>query len=70
MSREREGVMLEQPITVRMATPEDHGLVASLVLRLLAELYDAESYGYRPDTLGPAARELLREGSGCWAFLA
>lgn len=62
--------MAGRSIIVRTATADDHQAVTSLVLRLLSELYDPEEYGYSVSTLGPAARELLREGSGYWGFLA
>jgi len=62
--------MQQERTLVRRATSKDSGVVASLLLRLLSELYDPEEYGYRADTLGPAARTLLRDGSGYWAFLA
>jgi GNAT superfamily N-acetyltransferase len=63
-------VMSQEGIIVRRATVKDSGTVASLLLRLLSELYDPEQYGYRADTLGPAASALLKDGRGYWALLA
>lgn len=62
--------MGQERIVVRRATEKDSEVTASLLLRLLSELYDADQYGYRADTLGPAARALLKDGSGYWALLA
>jgi GNAT superfamily N-acetyltransferase len=62
--------MQHEKIIVRRAIINDTETVASLLLRLLSELFDADEYGYRADTLGPAARMLLKDGSCYWAFLA
>jgi GNAT superfamily N-acetyltransferase len=62
--------MPQEGIVVRRATVKDSETVASLLLRLLSELYDPQQYGYGADTLGPAARALLKEGRGYWALLA
>ena len=62
--------MPRETVLIRRATVNDSDLVASLLLRLLSELYDPRQYGYRADTLGPAARALLQDGRGYWALLA
>ena len=62
--------MQQGKIVVRRATGEDTDIVAALLLRLLSELFDPDQYGYRADTLGPAARALLKDGSRYWALLA
>ena len=62
--------MSQQQIRVRGAKAEDHAVVTSLVLDLLTELYDPEEWGYSRDTLEPAVRRLLSEGTSWWAFLA
>jgi GNAT superfamily N-acetyltransferase len=62
--------MEEHSIDVRMAHAGDHAAVTSLVLRLLSELYDPAEWGYSRETLAPAVRALLAEGTGYWAFLA
>jgi GNAT superfamily N-acetyltransferase len=62
--------MRQEKILVRRATVKDSETVASLLLRLLSELYDPKQYGYGADTLGPAARALLEDGRGYWALLA
>jgi GNAT superfamily N-acetyltransferase len=60
----------QENILVRRAIGNDAEIVASLLLRLLSELFDPDQCGYRADTLGPAARTLLKDGSSYWAFLA
>ena len=62
--------MREQRVDVQIASSDDHEVVTSLVLRLLTELYDPTEWGYSRETLAPAVKKLLSDGTGYWAFLA
>lgn len=60
---------MQREVVVRRATGEDAEIVAALLIRLLSELFP-DQYAYQADTLGRAARSLLKDGSRYWALLA
>ena len=62
--------MAEGAITVRQATIDDQGAVASLVRDLLFELSPAYLETLDFEAMKRATRELLADGQGLWAFLA
>ena len=57
-------------VVIRRASSTDHEAVTSMALRLLSELYDPREWGYSLETLEPAVKSLLQEGTGYWALLA
>lgn len=61
---------MKNEIKVSMANQSDAVTIGSLVFELLQELYPELGSSYKKESLIGTLRQLLKENSGVWAFLA